>query len=246
MANLEMLRDSLVAFQAQKTEAMADILQHARLETGSTPVDTAHMQVLARLMNSLVACNAVAQDTALAGPSTMILAGNGYFHDSWKRDENIAVGFLLSLGFYDLARDVIRDTWRLQDRRTCRLPQRIRAGEDPPYHSSDGTLWALWRLHEYWRCTGDDVLLHEKLPMVRLFFERSLERAVGGLLPSGRTTHPDYLWETWMDTPHTPRHGFPIEIQMLWLASLQAFRPIVRDEHPELEAAMRWAETTGR
>ena len=243
LEQLSTLRDNLIAFQAQKSQSMQEILERSNFETGNSAVDSAYMQVLGRLMNVLVSKNAVAEDTVLERPSATILAGNGYFHDSWKRDENIALGFLLSLGFYDLAREIIRDTWQLQDDRTGRLPQRIRAGEDLPYHSSDGTLWALWRLHEYWRCTGDDALLYEKLPMVRRFFERSLERSVGGLLPSGRTNDPEYLWETWMDTPHTPRHGFPIEIQMLWLASLRVFRPILREESRELEAAMHWAET---
>jgi glycogen debranching enzyme len=235
---MEALRDNLIAFQAQKGEAIAQMAAHAHFETGDPRVDRAAIHVLARLMDSLVARHAVAEDTVLDRPATMILAGNQYFHDSWKRDENIALGFMLALGFYDLAHDVIRDTWQLQDPKTGRLPQRIRAGEDPPYHSSDGTLWALWRLYQYWRCTGDDALLHEKLPMVKHFFRKSLERATDGLLPSGRTTAPDYLWETWMDTPHTPRDGFPVEIQMLWVGCLRAWGPLIAAGDPELEAEL--------
>lgn len=236
------LRDNLTAFRAQKWERTREIVQHAPFESCSHRVDTAYVQVLTRLMDALVARHATAEDTALDRPATMILAGNQYFHDSWKRDENIALGFLLTLGFYDLARDVIRDTWQLQDPISGRLPQRIRAGEKPPYHSSDGTLWALLRLYQYWRCTGDESLLYDKLSMVELFFQRSLERAVDGLLPSGKTTAPDYLWETWMDTPHTPRDGFPIEIQMLWIACLRAFRPLIHARSPELEQNMESAE----
>lgn len=243
VAQLETLRDNLLAYEAQKMEAAAEILERARFETGSPAVDTAYVHVQSRLMDALVARNAVAEDSALERPATMILAGNQYFHDSWKRDENIALGFLLSLGFYDLARDVIADTWQLQDEATGRLPQRIRAGEAPPYHSSDGTLWALWRLYQYRRFSGDDGLLYEKLPMVRQFFARSLERVIGGLLPSGRTSAPDYLWETWMDTPHTPRDGFPVEIQMLWIACLRVFRPLVHASDPDLESRMERAES---
>lgn len=242
LQQLEALRDNLVPFQAQKAQVAADVTSRARLHSGNERVDRAAMHVLTRLMDSLVARHAVAEDTVLDRPATMILAGNQYFHDSWKRDENIALGFLLALGFYDLARDVIRDTWRLQDAVTGRLPQRIRAGEDPPYHSSDGTLWALWRLYQYWRCTGDDVTLQEKLPMVRTFFQRGTAQAREGMLPSGRTTAPDYLWETWMDTPHTPRDGFPIEIQMLWMGCLRAWRPLIAPVDPALEAGMAAVE----
>ncbi|MBV9280404.1 MAG: hypothetical protein JOZ41_10020, partial [Chloroflexi bacterium] len=240
---LTALRESLIGYLAQKSQGIGEVLDRARFETGSSRVDTAYAQVLARLMDSLVARYATAEDTALDRPATMILAGNQYFHDSWKRDENIAVGFLLALGFYDLAHDVIRDTWQLQDPVTGRLPQRIRAGEEPPYHSSDGTLWALWRLYQYWHLSGDESLLREKLPMVALFFRRSLERVVDGMLPSGRTHAPDYLWETWMDTPHTPRDGFPVEIQMLWIACLRRFRPVLKSIDEELEARMADAET---
>src|SRR5947209_11240640 len=78
--------------------------------------------------------------------------------------------------------------------------------------------------------------------MVKRFFESSLPRTVDGLLPSGRTTAPDYLWETWMDTPHTPRDGFPVEIQMLWIACLRIFRPLLAARHPGLEARMQTVE----
>lgn len=236
------LRDNLLAYQAQKSVASDETVEHATFECGDRRVDTAYVHVLSRLMDSLVARQAKAEDTALEKPSTMILAGNQYFHDSWKRDENIALGFMLALGFYDLARDVIADTWQLQDPVTGRLPQRIRAGESPPYHSSDGTLWALWRLYGYWRCTGDDVLLADKLPLVEAFFRISLSRTIHGMLPSGRTNSQDYLWETWMDTPHTPRDGFPVEIQMLWIACLRVFRPLLGSSNPELQSEMGRAE----
>lgn len=242
LSHLEALRENSIGFRAQKTEGVRETLSAGHFETQVPAVDTAYRQVLTRLMDVLVARHAVAEDTVLERPATMILAGNQYFHDSWKRDENIALGFLLKLGFYDLAREVIRDTWQLQDEATGRLPQRIRAGEEPPYNSSDGTLWALLRLYQYWRFTGDESLLYEKLPMVQRFFKRSLERAVDGMLPSGRTGGLDYLWETWMDTPHTPRHGFPVEIQMLWIACLRNFRPILRTVAPELEAEMATVE----
>ncbi|HZU13639.1 MAG TPA: amylo-alpha-1,6-glucosidase [Chloroflexota bacterium] len=241
-AQVEVVRSHLPALRARKEETTHEILGHAALSTGNERVDTAYAQVLTRTMDALVVREAVAHDTALDHPAAMILAGNQYFHDAWKRDENIALGFLLALGYYDIAADIIRDTWQLQDASTGRLPQRIRAGEQTPYHSSDGTLWALLRLHEYWRCTGDDALLYEKLPLAGHFFRQSLERVVGGMLPSGRTVDPGYLWETWMDTPFTPRDGFPVEIQMLWIAVLRCFRPLVAPLDPTLGQAMERAE----
>lgn len=236
------LRDNTDALLASKARVMDEIAARAPLETGVPSIDRAYDQVTQRLMDALVVRGVPGPETAQEGPATMILAGNQYFHDTWKRDENIALGFLLAQGRYALARDVIADTWQLQDPRTGRLPQRIRVGETPHYHSSDGTLWALKRLHDYWRNTGDDALLQEKIPMVELFFRRSLDRVVNGLLPSGRTDDPEYLWETWMDTPFTPRHGFPVEIQILWISALRHYRPIFLKLDPQLEAAMAEVE----
>jgi glycogen debranching enzyme len=244
ISQIEALVRERTGLHARKSHAAGEIVEHARFETGNDRVDVAHTHVLSRLMDALVARQAPVPDTAVDRPATMILAGNQYFHDSWKRDENIALGFLLSLGFHDVARALIADTWQLQDPITGRLPQRIRAGETPPYHSSDGTLWALWRLQQYWRCSGDRSLLEETLPMVEHFFRRSMARAISGLLPSGRTAHPEYLWETWMDTPHTPRDGFPIEIQLLWLACLRLYRPILAEHNPGLAADMGTAEAS--
>lgn len=234
------LRDNATGLRSRKAARMSQILDHAPLATGVPSIDQAYTLVTERLMDALVVRDVAAADTDR--PTTMILAGNQYFHDTWKRDENIALGFLLAQGRYDLARDVIADTWQQQDPRTGRLPQRVRVGESPHYHSSDGTLWALKRLHDYWRNTGDDGLLQEKLEMVELFFRRSLERTVNGLLPSGRTDDPEYLWETWMDTPYTPRDGFPVEIQMLWISALRHFRPVFAASNPSLEAAMASVE----
>lgn len=236
------LHDHAPSLRDRKAAVMDEILDHASLETGVPSIDLAYMLVTERLMDALVVRAVPGSDTNQEAAATMILAGNQYFHDAWKRDENIALGFLLAQGRYAIAREVIADTWQLQDPRTGRLPQRVRVGERPQYHSSDGTLWALKRLHDYWRNTGDDRLLLEKLPMVELFFQRSLERTVNGLLPSGRTDDPEYLWETWMDTPYTPRHGFPVEIQMLWISALRHYRPVFADTNPALEGRMSEAE----
>jgi hypothetical protein len=91
----------------------------------------------------------------------------------------------------------------------------------------DGTLWALHRLFEYTRDSGDTSLVSEKMPMVQAFFQASMNFMQRGLLPSGGIIEADYLWETWEDTPYTPRAGYPVEIEMLWLTVLREFLPFV-------------------
>ena len=55
-----------------------------------------------------------------------------------------------------------------------------------------------------------DEAIEKKAAMVEHFFRTSLTFLQGGLLPSGGIIEPDYLWETWEDTPFTPRAGFDI------------------------------------
>jgi glycogen debranching enzyme len=243
LSNLEQLRERLKELEAKKHQQAKDLLANANFWTGNSEVDTAWGLVLTRVIDCLVAKDAQIPGAAFSKPTTMILAGNQYFQDSWKRDENIALGTLLELGMFDLAREVIRDTWQMQDEKTGRLPQRIRSGETPAYHSSDGTLWALIRLHQYARLTGDNQVLAEKMSMVVHFFKRSLERTTWGLLPSGSAYSPDKPWETWMDTEYSPRDGFPVEIQILWIACLRAFLPEIEHVNSDLAFSMSEALT---
>jgi len=53
--------------------------------------------------------------------------------------------------------------------------------------------------------SADAGLLQAKMPMVERFFAASLAFVQRGLLPSGGIIDHAYLWETWEDTPFTPR-----------------------------------------
>ncbi|HLJ68498.1 MAG TPA: amylo-alpha-1,6-glucosidase [Chloroflexota bacterium] len=205
------------------------------LVTGVREVDVAYRHVLIEFNNCLVARNVRFHgDSGEHDHFNAIFAGNKYFLDAWKRDENISLIALLVTGDYGTVRDILRDTWSYQDRRTGRLPHIIRLGEPLVYYSSDGTLWALVRLDDYTRRSGDTALLDEKYPMVERFFTASLDFVKRGLLPSGGIIDKSYLWETWEDTPYTPRDGYPVEIELLWLTALQRFLPTIADRNPEL------------
>lgn len=234
LANLTAVREGFPKLVAAKERTARQTLDRAAFRTGNREVDLAWNLVLSRLTDALVLEGATVGGEAQA----MILAGNQYFQDAWKRDENIALGALLGLGMFDIAKAIVNDTWQKQDPVTGRLPQRIRAGEEPAYHSSDGTLWAMLRLDEYVRATGDQAMLDDKIALVMHFFRRSLGRVTCGMLPSGKQVHDEYLWETWMDTPFTPRDGYPIEIQLLWIACLRAFVPVIAKRDAELARAM--------
>lgn len=221
--------------QRRKRETVERLLEGGNLVTGDAEADTAYRAILARFNEALVARNV----TIHAGERDIahfsgIFAGNKYFLDAWKRDENISLIGPLLTNDETTVRSTLVETWQFQDPRTGRLPQIIRLGEPLVYYSSDGTLWALRRLSQYTRMTGDESLLAEKYGMVERFFSASLDFVQRGLLPSGGIIDRSYLWETWEDTPYTPRNGFPVEIELLWLTALREYEPAVRVRNPHL------------
>ncbi len=230
-ASLEDVKTHLEPMRRAKRSVMAGELTEGALETGNKDIDDAYAHVLTRLNDCLVARDAVLRVSGeQRGRCHAIFAGNKYFMDAWKRDENISLRALLASNDYETVRAILDSTWQFQDERTGRLPQIIRAGEQLVYFSSDGTLWALHRLFEYTRQSGDASLLEQKLQMVQQFFRASMAFVQRGLLPSGGIIDKQYLWETWEDTAFTPRDGYPVEIELLWLTVLAEFSDSVDDE----------------
>lgn len=246
-ATFARVRGQLRDFREEKTEDTRARLRQGALSTSVTDIDRAYQQVFTRFNTSLVA-----RDVTIKAGSheinhwSAIFAGNKYFLDAWKRDENISLIGLLSTSDYAAVHDILDETWRFQDQRTGRLPHIIRLGEPLVYYSSDGTLWALRRLFEYTRATGNRDLLDDKYPMVEHFFTASLNFVQRGLLPSGGVIDKSYLWETWEDTPYTPRDGYPVEIELLWLTALANYLPTIRDRNPRLAPRLQETLDEGR
>jgi glycogen debranching enzyme len=231
----------------RKRKDTVEQLTNGEFETGHEATDIAYAQVLTRFNDALVARDA----TLHVAPTHRrhfygIFAGNKYFMDAWKRDENISLGALLISNDYETARRIIDNTWQHQDDRTGRLPHIIRAGEPLVYYSSDGTLWALNRMWQYVKESGDTSILEEKAGMVDHFFGASMDFVQRGLLPSGGIVDSSYLWETWEDTKYTPRAGFPVEIELLWLTALEDFLPYMSERNPSLAAQMQDALSEGQ
>jgi glycogen debranching enzyme len=245
VSSFEQVKSQLELMRADKRTTMEHELADGAVETGNKQVDDAYAHVLTRFNDCLVARDAVVR---VSGEERQhfnaIFAGNKYFMDAWKRDENISLGVLLATSDFETVRAILDSTWQFQDERTGRLPQIIRAGEALVYYSSDGTLWALHRLFQYTRQSGDTGLVQQKLPMVQHFFKASLRFVQRGLLPSGGIIDPHYLWETWEDTPFTPRDGYPVEIELLWLTVLAEFSDLIADA--DLATEMRSTLQQGR
>ncbi|HEV3310534.1 MAG TPA: amylo-alpha-1,6-glucosidase [Chloroflexota bacterium] len=234
----QLTKDSGDRFRRAEESGSA-FLSRALFQTGDAQIDLAYGHVASRFNQTLVVRNGPVANGA-HGPDTVtgILAGDKYFLDAWKRDENISLEALMLANDYATVRDILDSTWQFQDARTGRLPHIVQPGRPLVYYSSDGTLWALLRLQQYTRLTGDRSLLHAKLSMVERFFEASFKTVRRGLLPSGGTIEKSYLWETWEDTAYTPRDGYPVEIELLWLNALRNYLPDIRGSRADLAGRM--------
>ncbi len=238
---VEIARSALTHYDdhvQQKRLRLSQLLHHTWFSCGHPPTDLAYSHVVSRITDCLIIGENTEEGVPAPTGGPAILAGDAYFQEAWKRDENIALGGLLATSQYSLARSIIDSTWQRQDETTGRLPLRQRPGENPGYTSSDGTLWALFRMAQYVHATGDLEALTPKLPLVAHFFRRSLTHVWQGLLPSGGVAVAGHDWETWMDTEFSARVGYPIEIQLLWLVCLQEYAPAIGLSEPELQSAM--------
>lgn len=227
---------------AEKRGRLDQLMRRSWFSCGHPITDQAYSHVVSRLSDCLVVSSLERREDGTSPvEAAAILAGDAYFQEAWKRDENISLGGILATGQHELARTIIDSTWQRQDEVTGRLPLRLRVGETPGYTSSDGTLWALLRLTQYSRMTGDLETLHSKLPLIAYFFRQSLAHSWQGLLPSGGVAVPEHEWETWMDTEFSARSGYPIEIQLMWLVALETLAAPVAELDPELSRQMEQA-----
>ncbi len=157
---------------------------------------------------------------------TSIIAGYHWFGE-WGRDAFISLpGLLLRTGKFEEAKQVFR---RFAEAINGGLvPNRFVEGSGAAYNSADASLWMIHALKEYEKTTGDFSFVESLLPFVR----RILNSYMKGTFFSTRMDDRSLLWAgtkdsqiTWMDAcahgvPVTPRWGYPVEINGLWVHAL--------------------------
>jgi predicted glycogen debranching enzyme len=156
-----------------------------------------------------------------------VIAGYPWFLD-WGRDTLIVCRGLLAAGQSEEAGLILRTFAALEDRGT--LPNMLGAGHTADRDTSDAPLWLAVAYEEAAQRLGP-----------AFFQAQAGERTVAEVLTSlgehlrvgalnGVRMDPDsgLLWSpahfTWMDTRYpmgTPREGYPVEIQALWLRLLR-------------------------
>ncbi len=156
-----------------------------------------------------------------------VIAGYPWFLD-WGRDTFIAARGLIAAGLGDEVRRILFTFARFEEHGT--LPNLLNGDRAENRDTSDAPLWFGLAADDLAVAQGDDVL-RARIPDDP--HGRTLTQVLTGIAtgywngtPNGiRVDHASGLvWSpphfTWMDTNHpacTPREGYPIEIQALWI-----------------------------
>lgn len=173
------------------------------------------------------------------GAQKTIIAGYPWFLD-WGRDSLICARGLLAAGMHEEVRQLLIAYGRLEKNGT--LPNTIHGEDTSNRSTSDAPLWYGIVCEEFAQEVGPEIY---DLPVDdggRRIGDVLRNIAVGycGGTPNGIRQDPGsgLIWSpkhfTWMDTNYpagTPREGYPIEIQALWIRLLRQLEGIKATPH---------------
>lgn len=211
--------EAAAACWAQRAERQADQLARANL-----PGHDELGRALAGALQAFV---------ARRGGGATVIAGYPWFLD-WGRDTCIVGRGLLAAGLDDEVRGILVAFGRFIRRGT--MPNVLAGDEASNYDTSDAPLWYALLAAE-WAARHPEPGWDLAVAHGRTLRDALLEIAVGwidGTDNGIRVDHGSALaWSpphfTWMDTNHpacTPRAGYPIEIQALWIRLLETLAAI--------------------
>jgi len=158
-----------------------------------------------------------------------IIAGYPWFLD-WGRDSLICARGLLAAGMVSEVRDLLVTFGRFAERGT--IPNSIHGEDASNRDTSDAPLWYGVVCEETAAIVGDELYAQQVDSNGRTILQ-VLESIAAGYLrgtPNRIRVDPEsgLVWSpshfTWMDTNYpaaSPRAGYPIEIQVLWIALLR-------------------------
>ena len=160
--------------------------------------------------------------------SKTIIAGYHWFTD-WGRDTMIAMrGICIAQGDKATAHSIIHTFLKYLDKGM--LPNRFPDGDGAlDYNTIDATLWLFVVCHDFFEKFDDDAFAREVYPYLTSIIEAHIAgtRYNIHVTPEGLLYGGEGLAQlTWMDArigDHvvTPRHGCPVEVNMLWYNALK-------------------------
>ena len=170
-----------------------------------------------------------ASSTFLArrGQGVTVIAGYPWFLD-WGRDTLIAARGLLVGGFHREVREILLTYARLEDAGT--LPNMLSADSTANRDTSDAPLWFGLACEEAAAVLGEELYQEDVGGRTLAQVLRSIALGYLAGTPNGIRVDAEsaLVWSpshfTWMDTNYpagSPREGYPIEIQALWIRLLK-------------------------
>ena len=171
---------------------------------------------------------AASQFIVRRGDFKSVIAGYPWFLD-WGRDTLICARGLIAGGWIEEVKQLLIVFGRFEENGT--LPNTIHGADASNRDTSDAPLW-YGVVAEELAATIDDSVYELKVDETRSVTDVLRSIATGYLNGTTNGIHVDadsgLVWSpshfTWMDTNYpagTPREGFPIEIQALWIRLLQ-------------------------
>jgi starch synthase (maltosyl-transferring) len=170
-----------------------------------------------------------------------VIAGYPWFLD-WGRDSLICARGLLAAGLTDEVKQILLTFAKFEQDGT--LPNTINGNDVSNRDTSDAPLWFAVVCEDL----ADQKFFDERVDSKRTVRDVLLSIAENYAkgTPNGIHMDPDsaLIWSpshfTWMDTNHpagTPREGYPVEIQVLWIRLLRLLEKIsVESQRPKWRA----------
>ncbi len=178
-----------------------------------------------------------------------VIAGYPWFLD-WGRDSLIAARGLLAGGFVQEVRDLAVVFARFEERGT--LPNTIHGGDASNRDTSDAPLWFGVVCEELGEVLGRE--FYETVVGPKRRTVREVLTSIASNYIQGTPNHirmdagSALVWSpshfTWMDTNYpagTPREGYPVEIQALWIRLLRQLARLSPDHE-----VRRWSDLAGQ
>ncbi|MCL1888488.1 MAG: glycogen debranching enzyme N-terminal domain-containing protein, partial [Kiritimatiellaeota bacterium] len=153
-----------------------------------------------------------------------VIAGFPWFLD-WGRDTLIFLRGLIAAGETETALEILREFARFEEGGT--LPNIIHGNTVGNRDTSDAPLWFIVALRDACVSTPSIVSTLSIRPLLKVcasilaHYHDGTANGIKMDAATGLVFSPAHF--TWMDTNHpaaTPREGYPVEIQALWIASL--------------------------
>ncbi len=167
------------------------------------------------------------------GKGTTVIAGYPWFLD-WGRDSLICARGLLAAGLVDDVKQLLLTFAGFEKNGT--LPNSIHGDDTSNRDTSDAPLWFALACEElgcampdFYSAKGgsSDRTIHDVLSSIAENYAKGTSNGIRMDADSALIWSPSHF--TWMDTNHpagTPREGYPIEIQALWIRLLRQLERI--------------------